>query len=40
MMHPIIISEINDKRLAWAPITYLSNLLKDKNVDSKQAAYR
>ena len=36
-MHPIVISEINDKRLAWAPVTHLSNLLKEKNEESKKA---
>ena len=30
LQHPIIISQINDPKLAWAPVTYLSTLLKDK----------
>ena len=35
MMHPVVISEINDKKLAWAPVTHLSNLLKENKEEAK-----
>ena len=30
-------SEINDEKLAWAPVTHLSNIFNSKSEDSKQA---
>lgn len=37
MMHPVVISEITDQKLSLAPITYLSNILKQNQEDSKTA---
>lgn len=38
MMHPVVITEIKDKKLSWAPVTHLSNLLKENAEESKTAA--
>lgn len=39
MMHPIMITEIQDPKLSWIPVTYLSNLLTPKDEDSKTKEY-
>ena len=36
-MHPVILSNIKDKEMAWKPVTYLSRLGEEAKVlDTKQ----